>query len=122
MSEAAPDFEALLREALPPVEPHADFAVRLEGALTDITALATEELETWELSAMRDPRNWVRPATALVVGGAAATALVVLRARRQHEEPAPTSQRAVRDFAERAERTLGEFSGEVRRLIGARRP
>ncbi len=119
MSEAAHDFEALLREALAPVEPGADFAVRLEDALTSITALATEELESWELSAMRDPRNWVRPAAALVVGGAAAPALVVLRSRRRHEEPVEvTGQGAVRDFAER---TLGDFSAEVRRLIGERR-
>ena len=31
---------------------------------------------------MRDPRNWARPAAALVAGGAAGTALVLLRARR----------------------------------------
>jgi hypothetical protein len=118
MSEAAQDFEALLQEALRPVEPRDDFALRLEDALTNITALATEELESWELSAMRDPRNWVRPAAALMVGGAAATALVVLRARRQHEEPPPASrQAAVKDFAER---TLGDFSAQVRRLVERR--
>ena len=119
MSEAAPELETLLREALAPVEPGVDFSVRLEDALASITALATEELESWELSAMRDPRNWVRPATALVVGGAAATALVVLRARRQHDESGSAGgQGSVRDFAER---TLGDFSSEVRRLIGERR-
>ena len=31
---------------------------------------------------MRDPRNWVRPAAALVVGGRRGVALVLLRARR----------------------------------------
>ncbi len=83
MSEAAPSFEALLRQALAPVEPPEDLAQRLEGALTSITELAAEELEGWELTAMRDPRNWVRPAAALVLGGSAGVALVVLRARRR---------------------------------------
>ena len=83
MSEAAPSFEALLRQALAPVEPPEDLAQRLEGTLTSITELAAEELEGWELSAMRDPRNWVRPAAALVLGGSAGVALVVLRARRR---------------------------------------
>jgi hypothetical protein len=83
VSEAAPSFEALLRQALAPVEPPEDLAQRLEGALTSITELAAEELEGWELTAMRDPRNWVRPAAALVLGGSAGVALVVLRARRR---------------------------------------
>ncbi|MDE3070731.1 MAG: hypothetical protein KGJ43_08395 [Acidobacteriota bacterium] len=117
MSDAAHHFEDLLREALPPVEPGEDFALRLEDALTSITALAAEELEAWELSAMRDPRNWVRPATALVVGGAAATALVLLRARRRHEEEPEPEGTTVREFAER---TLGEIGAEVRKLLGDR--
>ena len=83
MTEAAPNFEGLLREALSPVEPPEDLARRLEGTLTSITELAADELEAWELSAMRDPRNWARPAAAVVVGGAAGTALVLLRARRR---------------------------------------
>ena len=62
MSEALPNFEGLLREALAPVEPPEDLVERLEGTLTTITALAADELEAWELSAMRDPRNWARPA------------------------------------------------------------
>ncbi len=57
--------------------------LRLEGALQSITELAADELEAWELSAMRDPRNWARPAAAVVAGGAAGTALVLLRARRR---------------------------------------
>jgi hypothetical protein len=83
MSEAAPNLESLLRRALAPVEPPADLTGRLEETLTNLTELAAEELEGWELSAMRDPRNWARPAAALVVGGAAGLALVVLRARRR---------------------------------------
>jgi hypothetical protein len=83
MSEAAPNFESLLRRALAPVEPPADLVGRVEQTLTSITELAAEELEGWELSAMRDPRNWARPAAALVVGGAAGAALVALRIRRR---------------------------------------
>lgn len=81
MSEAASNLESLLREALAPVEPPADLVERLEGTLANITELAADELESWELSAMRDPRNWVRPAAAVIVGGAAGVALVLLRAR-----------------------------------------
>jgi hypothetical protein len=83
MSEATPNLESLLRRALAPVEPPADLMGRMEETLTSITELAAEELEGWELSAMRDPRNWARPAAALVVGGTAGLALVVLRARRR---------------------------------------
>ncbi len=83
MTEAASNFEGLLRQALAPVDPPEDLAQRLEGALTSLTELAAGELEAWELSAMRDPRNWVRPAAALVVGGTAGVALVLLRARRR---------------------------------------
>ena len=52
--------------------------------LVSLTELAQDELEAWELSAMRDPRNWVRPAAAAVVGASAGTALVVLRVRARH--------------------------------------
>jgi hypothetical protein len=83
MAEAAPNFETLLREALSPVEPPEALALRLEGALQSITELAADELQEWELSAMRDPRNWARPAAAVIAGGAAGTALVLLRARRR---------------------------------------
>src|SRR5580704_8183298 len=83
MSETAANLESLLRRALAPVEPPADLTGRLEETLTSLTELAAEELEGWELSAMRDPRNWARPAAALVVGGAAGAALVALRVRRR---------------------------------------
>ena len=68
---SAPDFESLLREALAPVEPPEDLAPRLERTLAALTELAADELEAWELSAMRDPRNWARPAAAALVVGAA---------------------------------------------------
>ncbi|HEY7829240.1 MAG TPA: hypothetical protein VIC06_01595 [Solirubrobacteraceae bacterium] len=85
MTEAASssNFEGLLRQALAPVEPPEDLAQRLESTLTSLTELAVGELEAWELSAMRDPRNWVRPAAAVVVGSTAGVALVLLRARRR---------------------------------------
>ena len=84
MSSSAFDFEALLREALAPVEPPADMALRFEATLINLTELAQEELDTWELSAMRDPRNWARPAAAVVIGAGAGIALVLLRVRNRH--------------------------------------
>jgi hypothetical protein len=119
MSEAAPNFESLLREALSPVEPPEDMALRLEATLLSITELAADELETWELSAMRDPRNWARPAAAVVAGSAAGTALVLLRARRRaHADVAKAGiAGGARSTAERALRDVGR---ETRRLLSRR--
>ena len=122
MSDALPNFEGLLREALAPVEPPEDLILRLEGTLTSITEMAVEELEAWELSAMRDPRNWARPAVAIVAGGAAGTALVLLRARRRAQDT-PTGLRAIhRPSFDRsgAERALRDIGRETRRLFGER--
>jgi hypothetical protein len=116
MSEAISNFESLLREALAPVEPPEGLVERLELTLTSITEMAADELEAWELTAMRDPRNWVRPAAALVAGGAAGTALVLLRARRR----AQASPNTVRGARESAERALRDLSRETRRLLGER--
>src|SRR5207302_1859561 len=77
------NFEGLLREALAPVEPPEDLIQRLEVTLETITELAADELEAWELRAMRDPRNWARPAAALVAGGAARASGGSARARRR---------------------------------------
>jgi hypothetical protein len=117
MTEAATNFEGLLREALAPVEPPAELAERLEGALLSITEMAAEELEAWELSAMRDPRNWARPAAALLAGTAAGTALVVLRARRRAQAAPPRSVAGVRKAAGR---TLQDIERETRKLLGDR--
>jgi len=116
MNEATSSFEALLREALTPVEPPDELAMRLEGALASITDMAAEELDTWELSAMRDPRNWARPATALVVGSAAGTALVLLRARRR----AHATPRGIGGVRDNAEATIRDLERETRRLLGER--
>ena len=56
------DVERLLRSALVPVEPSGAMNDRLEQRLAGLTDAAAEELADWELSTMRDPRNWYRPA------------------------------------------------------------
>jgi hypothetical protein len=130
MNEALPNFELLLREALAPVDPPADLVQRVEGALETITEMAADELEAWELSAMRDPRNWVRPAAALIAGGAAGSALVILRARRRaraaqrrsgaaraYDELSAglerSAQRALRELSQQAH----ELSEQTRKLL-----
>src|SRR5438270_7161512 len=110
MSSGTTDFETLLREALTPVDPPADMAQRMELTLVNLTELAQDELESWELSAMRDPRNWVRPAAAAVVGVTAGTALVVLRVRGRHRSRKQQSS----NLLELAERTLQDFADEAR--------
>jgi hypothetical protein len=116
MSAGAADFETLLREALSPVDPPADLVKRLEHTLVSLTELAQEELDSWELSAMRDPRNWVRPAAAAVVGVSAGTALVALRVRARSRARAQQSGSAL----ERAGRTIRDVADEARRILPAR--
>jgi hypothetical protein len=116
MSTGAADFEALLREALSPVEPPLDLALRVETALVSLTELAQDELEAWELSAMRDPRNWVRPAAATVIGVTAGAALVTLRVRARHRQ---TRQQSSNVF-ELAGRTLHDVADEARRILPGR--
>jgi hypothetical protein len=113
MSSGTADFEALLREALTPVDPPADLAQRLELTLVNLTELAQDELESWELSTMRDPRNWVRPAAAVVVGATAGTALVVLRVRGRHRARKQQSE----NLLELAGRTMHDFAEEARRIF-----
>ncbi|MBS1871312.1 MAG: hypothetical protein JSS99_16800 [Actinobacteria bacterium] len=107
------EFEARLRAALHPVEPPEDFAVRLERGLVELHEMATDELEAWELSAMRDPRNWARPAAAAVVGTSAGAALFVLRARARHRRRRAQSANVL----DLAERTVRELADEARRLL-----
>ena len=113
MSSGAADFEALLREALTPVDPPEDLVKRLEVTLVNLTELAQEELEAWELSAMRDPRNWVRPAAAAVIGVSAGTALVVLRVRARHR----SRRHEAGNLIELAERTVHDIAEEARRIL-----
>ena len=116
MSAGAADFEALLREALTPVDPPADLAQRLELTLVNLTELAHEELEAWELKAMRDPRNWARPAAAVVVGATAGTALVALRVRNRHR----SRKRQSSNLVELAEHTRQDALFEARRILPGR--
>jgi hypothetical protein len=113
---SATEFEALLRQALAPVEPPEHLADRLELTLVSLTELAQEELDAWELSAMRDPRNWVRPAVAAVVGVSAGTALVVLRVRARHRVRKQRSSNPV----ELVERTVQDAAEEARRILRRR--
>jgi len=87
--------EQLLRSALVPVEPPERLSDRLERGLSELTEAAADELADWELSAMRDPRNWVPTVTAIVVGGAAAGGLVLVRARQQHKKRQATGVKAL---------------------------
>jgi hypothetical protein len=113
MSASAPDFESLLREALSPVDPPADLVQRLESTLVSLTELAQDELDSWELSAMRDPRNWVRPAAAAVIGVSAGTALVALRVRARSR----TRRQQSGSFLELAGRTFRDVADEARRIL-----
>ena len=113
MSSSAFDFEALLKEALAPVDPPADMALRFEATLVNLTELAQDELDAWELSAMRDPRNWVRPAAAVVVGAGAGSALVLLRVRNRHRQRKQQSH----SLFELTERTLADIAAEARRIL-----
>ena len=113
MSEAATsEFEALLRRALTPVEPPAELSARLETTLTSIADLAADELESWELSSMRDPRNWVRPAVAVVAGTAAGAALVVLRTKQRSKQRRKQSHNVL----DLAERTVSDALREAQRI------
>lgn len=105
------DMEALLRSALVPVEPSEGLSDRLERGLSDLTDLAADELADWELSAMRDPRNWARPAAALVVGSTAAGALVLVRARQQHKKSQVAGIRAL-------ERGIRDVAGDLQKRLG----
>ena len=102
MSEQVGDnFEEIIRRALAPVEPPEDLAQRVETTLWSLTELAADELESWELSSMRDPRNWVRPVAAVAVGTAAGIGLVLLGWRHQH----------------RRQRNVRAAAVEVRRIV-----
>jgi hypothetical protein len=106
------DFERMLRQALAPVDPPDSLKMRVEATLQELTDAAVDELEGWELSAMRDPRNWVRPVVATAVGASAGTALVILRVRQERRKRAAQS----RNPLDLAARTLRAAAGEARKL------
>ena len=88
--ESQARLEALLSDALRPIEPPEDFASRVESTLSAITEQAAAELSSWaeelsesELDSLRDPRNWVRPVAAVAAGTVAGGALVVVGMRRR---------------------------------------
>jgi len=91
-------LEDLLSDALRPIEPPDDLVSRVESTLTTITEQAAAELSSWadelsegEREALRDPRNWIRPVTAVAAGTLAGGALVVVGMRRRRR---PTGLRA----------------------------
>jgi hypothetical protein len=88
------DVEALLSDALRPIDPPERLFGRIEGTFTALSAAAATELSDWaeelsesEMRALREPRNWVRPLVSVGVGGVAPGALVLfeLRRRGRHE-------------------------------------
>jgi hypothetical protein len=109
------DIEIRLRRALSPVEPSKELETRLEGTLGSLVDMAAEELEAWEMSAMRDPRNWVRPVAAAAIGSGAAVGLVLVRTqRRRHKRrkdsasPVDLLGRTMRDLAREARRVADD--------------
>ena len=115
------DIEAKLKAALAPIEPPEELTMRMESRLGTLVELAADELEAWELGAMRDPRNWPRaaigPAAALVVGTGAAAGLVVLRTQRkrhrrraQSRNPRDLAARTMRDAMREARKVLDDLA------------
>jgi hypothetical protein len=84
------EVEGLLRRALSPVEPPEDLSARVRSTLLSISEMAAEELEGWEIASMRDPRNWVRPAVAVLGSGLAGAGLLVLERQRRRRGGEPS--------------------------------
>ena len=103
-------LEHLLRSALVPVEPPEALSDRLERTLSGLTEAAAEELADLDPAAMRDPRNWARPAAAVVVGTMAGGALVLVRARQRQRKREASGlkalEKSVREAAVDLERRL----------------
>jgi hypothetical protein len=97
----------LLEAALAPIEPPAALGDQLETRLAEVQAAAFDELADWELGAMRDPRNWVRPVAAVAVGTAAGAALLVVRTRRKQRS-------RLRSFADQSRRELQGVLSDAR--------
>lgn len=115
------DIETRLRAALASIDPPEHLRERVETTLDSIVELAADELEGWELKAVRNPRNWPRaavgPAAAVVVGSGAAVGLVVLRTqRKRHRRRAQAhgardlAARTLRDAAREAKKVFDELA------------
>lgn len=104
MTEHGERLEALLHDALRPIEPPERLSGRVEDTLSAVTQAAAEELSDWaeelsegELRALRDPRNWVRPVVAVGAGSLATGALVALELRRRGRQEAGGRLRTLTD-------------------------
>jgi hypothetical protein len=112
VSDGTLDFEARLRQALRPIDPPDELEARLEDRFREIAVAAAEELEGWELRAMRDPRVWPRTVAAAGVGAGAAVGLVLVRTqRRRHKRRAASGN--VIELAENTVRDLAREAGKV---------
>lgn len=87
------DLEALLTDALRPIEPPERLSGRVETTLSKLNEAATSELSDWaeeltesELQSLRDPRNWVRPVAAATISGLAGAGLVAFELRRRRRQ------------------------------------
>jgi len=105
------EVEALLRSALVPVEPSEALSDRLERGLSELADMAADELADFEFETMRDPRNWGRPAAALVVGAGAAGALVIVRARQRQKRRQSSGLRAL-------EQSMRDVAGDLQKRLG----
>ena len=83
-------LEDLLTDALRPIDPPQRMSDRLHDTFSAITDAAVSDLADWaeeltesELESLRDPRNWIRPVTALAAGGVATGALILVGFRRR---------------------------------------
>ena len=78
----------------------------------DVAQLFTafDELADWELAAMKNPRDWGRTGAAIVIGGSAAAALVLVRAQRRSKKqghPLRSLEEATRDVTREIQKRLG---------------
>jgi hypothetical protein len=112
VSEQFADIETLLKRALAPVEPPKELEARLETTLGSLVDMAAEELEAWEMAAMRDPRNWVRPVAAAAIGSGAAVGLVLVRTQRRRHKRRKEADSAV----DLLSRTMRDLAREARRV------
>ena len=114
-SGPGPEIMRLLEQALKPIELPAGYLDQLEDRLANVEAAALEalgEIADWELEAIRDPRNWVRPVAAVAVGTAAGAALVVLGLRSRRRRTT-----GLRGIAEQSGRVANEAYSSARGLI-----